>query len=337
MTGVDFPVGLDRVYMVAEAEINHNGDVDTALDMVRAAADFGADGIKFQYIVADEIAVRGTPFHDLFKGVELGVEAFARIRDLARDLGLDFFLTTPSPRSLPQVAGLEPRFVKIGSTNITNLPLLRGVADMGLPVILSTGASTMGDVERALAALGGVPTALLHCTVRYPAPPEDLNLRAVATMRAAFPDRLVGFSDHSRGEAAAVAAVALGARIIEKHFTLDKSQQGPDHHFSADPGDMARLVAAVRDCEAALGHGRKEPCRAEEQIPRIARRFVVAGRDLAQGEPLAMDALDFRRVDFEDGLVRVEELDLVLGMPAPRAYAAGRGLNWNHFKPQAGE
>jgi len=333
MGGVDFPVGSDRVYLVAEAEINHNGSLATALDMVRAASEAEVDAIKFQYIVADQIAAKGSSYYELFKGVELGLNDFLRIRELAAELGLDFFVTAPSLTSLPEVDGLEPRFIKIGSSNITNLPLLRGIARLRRPVILSTGGSSFGDIERALSELKGLSVALLHCTIRYPAEPKELNLRAITSMRAGFPGRLIGYSDHSIGITAAVAAVALGARIIEKHFTLDRCQEGPDHGFSADPADLAKLSKAVRDCESALGSGEKVPCVSEQEITRVARRFVVAARDLAQGTVITEQDLDCRRVNFETGLVRVEEFDFILGMCAPRAYKAGEGFNWKHFKP----
>ncbi len=332
MSKEGFPIDSDSTYIIAEGEINHNGSVEIALDMVSAAKDAGADAIKFQYIVADEIAAKGTDFHKLFSKVELSFEELSVIRDKASGLGVDFFITAPSLGTLPQVNQLEPCFIKIGSTNITNIPLLEGIAALGRPVILSTGASRLGEIENALIALTGVSVALLHCTVNYPAKTEDLNLKAITTMRSAFPDRVVGYSDHSIGDTAAVAAAALGARIIEKHFTLDKSMEGPDHSFSTDPIEFARLVAAVRACEEALGTGKKEPSASEANIPMVARRFVVAARNIPAGSPILALDLNYRRVDYVKGLVRVEEHGMIIDMISPRNYIAGEALNWDHFK-----
>jgi len=332
MSKEDFPINSDTTYIIAEGEINHNGSVETALDMVSAAKDAGADAIKFQYIVADEIAAKSTSFHELFSKVELSFEEFFVIKDKASALGLDFFITAPSLGTLPQVNQLEPCFIKIGSTNITNIPLLEGIAALGRPVILSTGASRLGEIENALIALTGVSVALLHCTVNYPANPEDLNLRAISTMRSAFPGRVIGYSDHSLGSTAAVAATVLGARIIEKHFTLDKSMNGPDHSFSSDPMEFAQLVAAVRTCEKSLGTGIKEPSASEANVPKVARRFVVAARNILTGIPITASDLNYRRVDYVPGLVRVEECGVITGMSAPKDYAVGEALNWVHFK-----
>lgn len=327
-----FPAGEERVYVIAEAEINHNGDVATACAMIDAAKDAGADAVKFQYIIADEIASKDSPYYELFKKVELDFEAFTTIRDHAEAAGLDFFITVPSLNAVAPVVSLRPKFLKIGSTNITNLQLLEAVGKAGVPVILSTGLATIGEIETALEALGDAQVALLHCTVSYPAPMDSLNLNALRTMAAAFPDNVVGFSDHSEGAAAAAASVALGARIIEKHFTLDREQEGPDHHFSIDPEGLAELVAAVRGVEAALGTGVKGPSALEMPMVAGARRYLVAAGELAAGTVLAEADFDCRRIQYVQGAVPASDYRLVPGLRLTKGLAAGEAMTWDHFK-----
>lgn len=320
-------------YVVAEAEINHNGDPDIALRMVDAARAAGADAVKFQYVVAAEIATPDSPFYALFKGVELDQSAFRRIMDHATAAGLDCFLTVPSLGTLAPVLALQPPMLKIGSTNLTNLPLLAEIGRTGLPVLLSTGLGTLGEVEAALEALQATPelVGLFHCAVKYPAPAAILNLRAISTMQAAFPGYAIGFSDHSVGEVAAVAAVALGARMVEKHFTLDRAMQGPDHSFSTDPEGFRRLVVAIRDTEAALGDGTKRPSAEELPMVKGARRYVVAAKPLQRGRPIPADALTARRIPADREGMEPALAARIAGWPAPRDYAVGEPLCWSDF------
>jgi sialic acid synthase SpsE len=334
-TGNSLPfLGARQVYVVAEAEINHNGDVDLALRMVETAKEIGADCIKFQYIIADEIATRDSEYYALFKQAELGGAAFGRIFGHARDLGIDYFITVPSIGTIEPVLALKPPMLKVGSTNLTNLPLLRALADTGLPVVLSTGLGTLGEIETALEALRAEPSrvALLHCTVQYPAGPESANLRAIRTMQAAFPGYVVGYSDHTEGEVTAVAAVAVGARVLEKHFTLDRSLPGPDHGFSTDPEQFRRYVGAVRAAESALGDGRKAPVAVERPLLRSGRRYIVAARDIPAGSRISDGDLSLRRIRADVEGIAPDMLESLVGMRAPKAYRAGDAICWADFK-----
>lgn len=321
-------------YVVAEAEINHNGDAGTALRMVDAAHAAGANAIKFQFIVADEIATPDSPYYAIFKKVELTAEQFEKISGHARALGIDFFLTVPSIKTLAPVLQLKPHLIKVGSTNLTNLPLLETIGRARVPVVLSTGIGRLGDIEDALAALQSppLPVALMHCTVQYPAPVEQLNLRALTTMAAAFPDQRIGYSDHTIGWVAAVAAVALGARLIEKHFTLDRKQEGPDHSFSTEPADFKVLVDAIRQTEAALGNPKKQPAPAELPMIRTARRYLVASRAVAAGQRLSADDVALRRVPAGCDGIEARYLHFFVGWKSPRNFKVGEPLTWAAFK-----
>lgn len=323
-----------KTYITAEAEINHNGDLKTALAMVDAARATGADAIKFQYVVADEIATADSPYYALFKGVELSEPAFREVFARATACGIDCFITVPSIATLEPVLRLEPRMLKISSANLTNIPLLREIGRSGLPVMLSTGLGTLGEIEEALSALDARPdrVALFHCTVKYPAPVDIVNLKAIGTMRAAFPGYAIGYSDHTEGETAAIAAVALGARMIEKHFTLDRAQEGPDHSFSTDPEGFSKLVRALRDTEAALGDGVKRAAKEEAAGIRGVRRYVVAARAIRRGENFTRADLTTRRISADHAGIAPAMLEHIAGWQAPRDYAAGDPLSWSDFK-----
>ena len=326
----------DHVYVIAEAEINHNGKVATALEMVDTARGLGADAIKFQYVVADEIATRGSPYHELFSRVELTEPEFKSVFAHARKAGIDCFITVPSVATLDPVLRLDPPMLKVGSTNLTNIPLLREIGRSKMPVLISTGLGTLGEIEDALTALDATPerVGLFHCTVKYPAPAGIVNLRAITTMKSAFPRYAIGYSDHTEGETAAVAAVALGARMLEKHFTLDRSQEGPDHGFSTDPAGFKRLLAAVRDAEAALGDGIKRAAEEESGAIRGGRRYLVAAGAIRRGESFTAANLVPRRIPADVDGVAPAMLDRIAGWKAPRDYGAGDAISWSHFKAE---
>jgi len=323
-----------HAYIIAEAEINHNGKLEIALDMVRVAKNVGADAIKFQYIVADNIVEPVSPYYDLFKRVELDYIEFQTIFECAVEIGIDCFLTVPDIESLRPVLELSPPYLKIGSSNLTNVPLLEEVGKAGLPVILSTGLGTLGEVETAVEALNLRDEALtlLHCTVQYPAPLKSLNLRAIATMLSVFPQFSIGFSDHSEGELAGIAAFVLGANVFEKHFTLDRSQEGPDHGFSTDPDGFDKYVKAIRQTEMALGDGIKRPDDEEVQIINRVRRFIVAARKISRGKIFEKEDLSCLRIDSEKEGIEPRMLAKILGWNSPQDYMQGEPLIWDDFK-----
>ncbi|WJW74590.1 N-acetylneuraminate synthase [Thiohalobacter sp. IOR34] len=352
-------MGSDRVYVIAEAGVNHNGDADLALRLIDAAAEAGADAVKFQTFVPETLVSRQAPKADyqrrhtaadesqlaMLRRLALDRPTHERLLEHCRTLGIDF-LSSPfdidSARFLVEDLGL-PR-LKLGSGELTNGPLLLGCARLGVPLILSTGMSTLDEVDRALSLLAfGIAEAeaeprgealreistevrhgllqdrltLLHCTTEYPCPPGDVNLRAMDTLRQAF-GLTVGYSDHTPGIHVAVAAAARDAKLIEKHFTLDRELPGPDHQASLEPNELRAMIDAIRDIEQALGDGHKRPAASEQGNSAIARRSLVASRPIRAGECFGIDNLAAKRPGH--GLSPMDYWSL-LGQPARRDYA----------------
>ncbi|MFH1058079.1 MAG: N-acetylneuraminate synthase [Pseudomonadota bacterium] len=297
--------------VIAEAGVNHNGRLDLALALVDAAAAAGAEAVKFQTFRAEEVASplapkaayqaettgQGQSQLAMLKALELAPADYGAIRDRCRARGLIFLSTPFDAASATLLAELDMPAFKVPSGELTNLPLLAHIGAQGRPVILSTGMATLGEVGEAVDALraaGCAELALLHCLSNYPADPAQVNLRAMTAMGEAF-GLPVGYSDHTLGLEAPLAAVALGACIIEKHFTLDRDLQGPDHRASATVDELTALVAGVRKVEAALGHGRKEPAPDEAGTRAVARRSLVAAKDIPAGALITADMLALKR------------------------------------------
>ncbi|MEP6680115.1 MAG: N-acetylneuraminate synthase [Chloroflexota bacterium] len=319
-------IGPDQPpYVVAEAGVNHNGDPALAVRLVEAAAEAGADAVKFQTFRASALATASAPQaayqrqrasavsqREMLRSLELPEDALRAAFDRASELGIAAFSTPFDVESLAVLVRLGVPAIKIGSGDLTDPFLLRAVAGAGLPMILSTGMSNLDEVDAAVAvidAVGDPPLALLHCLSAYPAPPGETNLRAIPAMRERY-NLEIGFSDHTTGFAAPIAAVALGATIIEKHLTLDHALAGPDHAASMEPAELGSLVSALREAHAALGDGIKRPQPSEEETRRVARRSLVAARDLAAGTVLTEDDLDAKRP--ADGISAMR-LDDVVG------------------------
>jgi N-acetylneuraminate synthase/N,N'-diacetyllegionaminate synthase len=309
-------------FVVAEAGVNHNGLPDLALRLVDAAADAGADAVKFQTFKADALATADAPQAAyqrdragaasqvaMLRTLELPIEALRACSRRAAERGLAFLSTPFDVGSIRLLDGLVPAF-KVGSGDLTNLVLLRAVAARGLPMIVSTGMATLAEVDvavRDLQAHGDPPLVLLQCTSAYPAAAADANLAAMATLRSRY-NVPVGFSDHTQGIAAATAAAALGAAVIEKHLTLDRALPGPDHAASLEPAEFETMVASIRDAHAAVGDGVKAPRPDEEDVRQVARRSLVASRALAAGEVLAEPDLDAMRPAGGISPLRLDEL-----------------------------
>ncbi len=316
-----------RTLIIAEAGVNHSGNLETALALVDAAADAGADIVKFQTFNADSLAGRSArkadyqqrttdaseTQHAMLQRLELPQSAHHTLISHAKQRGIEFLSTPFDQQSLAFLLSLHLPRIKIGSGDLTNAPLLHSVARSGATLILSTGMATLGEVEEALGVLAHgysgnseVPSvaafraawrdpaarrrlvqqvSLLHCTTEYPCPPGDVNLTAMATMRSAF-QLPVGYSDHTDGIEISLAAVALGAGTIEKHLTLDRNAEGPDHAASLEPADFKRMVSAIRNIETALGDGVKAPKPSEIKNIPVARKSIVAARPLKAGEIL---------------------------------------------------
>lgn len=301
----------DQCFVIAEAGVNHNGNVDTAKALIDAAANAGADAVKFQTFRADLLVNRDASKaayqvettgsedtqYDMLRKLELPDAAFKELKDRceARDI---MFMSTPfDEASADLLESLSMEIFKIGSSELTNLEFLRHVARKSKPMIVSTGMARLGEVEEAIDAIvgeGNDDLVLMHCVSNYPADPSEMNLRAIETMAIAF-DRPVGLSDHTEGIEVALAAVALGASVIEKHFTLDRAQDGPDHRASIERDQLESLVRGVRSVEAALGDGLKRPSPGEADVMAVARRSLVVSQDLTAGATLTSEVLTARR------------------------------------------
>jgi N,N'-diacetyllegionaminate synthase len=301
-------------FLAAEVGINHNGDLNLAHRSIDAAADAGADAVKFQnYRTEDFISDRSLTYeyvsqgktvvesqYDLFRRCELAPESLRELRVHCDDRNLVFFSTPSSEKGLHELIEAGVPLLKNGSDYLGHLPLIRAMARTGLPTVISTGMATLDDVEDAVDAFrgaGGKELILLHCTSSYPTPPADVHLRKIAALSAAF-DCPVGLSDHSDGPLAAIGAVALGACMIEKHFTLDKNLRGPDHRFSADPSEFRVLMESVRAMEKNLGSAEVKPASSEEIGRRDYRLSCVAARALSPGHKLTTSDIAFRRPGF---------------------------------------
>jgi N,N'-diacetyllegionaminate synthase len=298
-------------FLAAEVGINHNGDMELAHQSIDAAADAGADAVKFQnYRTEDFLSDRALTHeytsqgksvvesqYDMFKRCELAPAKLRELREHCDRRGVIFFSTPTSETGIQELIEIGVTLLKNGSDYLVNLPLIRGMARTGLPTVISTGMATLDDVSDAVEAFrgaGGKDLILLHCTSSYPTPAEDVHLRKIGTLRATF-DCPVGLSDHTDGTVAAIGAVALGACMIEKHFTLDKNLPGPDHRFSADPGEFRALVESVRSMEKSLGSAELKPA-ASEQLGRSDYRLsCVAARELPAGRRLVASDIAFRR------------------------------------------
>lgn len=301
----------DRPFFIAEAGVNHNGELRLALKLVDAAADAGADAVKFQTFSADKLATATAPKAGyqkattkasesqlkMLRRLELGRKEHERVLAHCRRRGILFMSTPFDEDSADFLDRLGMRIFKIPSGELTNPSLIERVAAKGKPVILSTGMGTLAEVAQAVRWLrraGNKSLTLLQCVSNYPAAPADVNLRAMETMRRAF--RVpVGYSDHTPGLEISLAAAALGAAVIEKHFTLDRDLPGPDHRMSLEPAELTALVAGVRAVAASLGDGIKAPSAAEADTARVARRSVVLAHACPAGTRLTSDLLVFKR------------------------------------------
>ncbi len=306
---------MDKVLIIAEAGVNHNGSMQRAVDMIDTARRCGVDFIKFQTFKADRLTNRnarqadyqrrnlgsgnGDTQLDMLRQLELSYDNFTHLNRLCTESGIGFMSTPFDLESIDFLASLRPEYMKVASGEITNLPYLRRIAEAGIPVILSTGMSTLGEIEQALDVLtaGSLDLqqiTLLHCNTEYPTPYADVNLRAMETLRRAF-GTPVGYSDHTLGIEVAIAAVALGATVIEKHFTLDRNLPGPDHVASLNPAELEALVSAVRNTELALGSPLKRVSPSEARNKGVARKSIVAARPIAKGEIFSEENLTVKR------------------------------------------
>lgn len=326
---------MTKVFIIAEAGVNHNARMDLALQLVDQAVLAGADAIKFQTAIPELVATgfaqkadyqqkttgTGESQLDMLRKLLLPMDAFRDISAYCREKGIVFFSTAFDLISLDYLEKLGQPYHKIPSGEITNLPYLRQIGQNGKPVILSTGMATLGEIEAAIEAIEGAGTpksriTVLHCNTEYPTPMQDVNLRAMQTIASAF-DVAVGYSDHTEGIEVAVAAVAMGACMIEKHLTLDRAMPGPDHKASLEPATFKAMVAAIRNVEQALGSVVKRPSPSEIKNRQIARRSLVALTRIRAGETFTAGNVTAKRPGTGMSPMRWDE---VIGRTAPRDF-----------------
>lgn len=325
-----------HVIVIAEAGVNHNGSLERARQMVLAAKEAGADYVKFQTAVPELVISTYAPKAEyqkdtdgadrsqleMCKAIHLPLCDYAGLKALCEEVGIGFMSTPFDLVSIDLLKDLGQDYMKVPSGEITNLPYLRKIALAGQPVILSTGMSTIPEIRTALEILTSGPLTLddiivLHCNTEYPTPMRDVNLRAMLAIARECGVR-VGYSDHTKGIEVPIAAVALGACVIEKHFTLDRNLPGPDHRASLEPQELKAMVTAIRNIEQALGSGSKEVTESERKNMVVARKSIVALRPIAAGELFSEENITVKRPG--DG-VSPMLWDQVLGTPAPRAFA----------------
>lgn len=305
-------IGEDNpTFMIAEAGLNHNGDIKLAYDLIDAASDCGADAVKFQTFNTSEFIAHASPYFDIFKSAELTPDDFAGLKAHADKLGILFFSTPFDFASADLLNNLGVECFKIASCDLTNLPILRHVARMGKPILLSTGMGSVGETFMAIEAINGEgnnQVALFHCIAHYPADPKEMNLRSIPYMNTVF-NVPVGLSDHTLGVDIPNASVALGAKLIEKHFTLDKGLPGPDHQLSATPDEFKKMVDTARLIELALGNsGKIAPENNDQKI--LLRRSLTARNDIAPGTVITPDMVAIKRPG--DGIAP-EFFDFIVG------------------------
>ena len=329
--------------IIAEAGVNHNGDINLAYQLVEAAAEAGADIVKFQTFNAKLLATAKADKasyqkettgevetqRDMLQKLQLNREQHLQLIDHCDRIGIEFLSTAFDSASIELLSTLSTQRWKIPSGEITNLPYLRKIGSLNQPVILSTGMATLGEIESAIDVLERYGTCrdqitVLHCTTEYPAPLDEVNLHAMQTISQAFGVK-VGYSDHTDGIAVPIAAVAMGATVIEKHLTLDRSMEGPDHRASLEPDQFAAMVKGIRAIERALGHCIKRPTPSEQANLPIARKSIVAARAIQAGEPFTTANLTAKRPGTGISPMHWDEL---IGRNASCSYAPDELIQW---------
>lgn len=325
-------IGRDQSpYVIAELGINHNGDVGIARKLLEAAAQAGADAAKLQTFKTENFISRSSDYFNLLKDTELSSADIATLIAQAEKLGITLFASVFDEESTELWAGKDAAAYKMASGELTHLPLLRHVSAKGRPMIISTGGGTVDEISAAITAIKNAgpntPYAILHCVSNYPTQARDANLACMAGLRDRF-GVPVGFSDHTANIGTAIAAAALGAEIIEKHFTLDRSMPGPDQALSTTPEDFKIMVDCIREAHEAIGTREKRPVEAADFIPRI-RRSLTASQDIPANTIITVDLLAFKRPGTG---IAPNDIDTVIGKKAIQDIAADKTMTWDMIK-----
>ncbi len=332
-------------FIIAEAGVNHNGKVEMAKDLVDVAKEAGADAVKFQTFKAEKVTSKAAPKakyqqktteveksqYEMLKEVQLSEEEHIELLGYCKRKNILFMSTPHAMESIDLLNRLNLPVFKVSSSDLTNLPFLERMASKNKPIILSTGMANLCEVEEAVNTIhssGEADLILLHCVTNYPADPEDCNLRAMETLKTAF-DVPVGFSDHTLGTAVPVAAVALGACVIEKHFTINKSLPGPDHEASLSPKELERMVKEIRSVKRAMGDGVKKPVDTEKEIKEVTRKSIVSVINISKGAKIRKDMVDIKRP--ETG-IRPKHIENIIGKTAKKHIKGDEPINWEDIE-----
>lgn len=306
-------IGADApVFLIAEAGVNHNGDLTNAKKLIDIAVKAKVDAVKFQTFITEKLITKATPkveyqktnsndkenFYDMIKKYELSKEEFKILKDYSSEKGLIFLSTPFDDISVEWLEELNVPAYKIGSGDMNNFPLLELICSKGKPILLSTGMATLNEVKESvnfIKSKGIEDIIIFQCTTSYPASYKEINLNVIDTYRKEFPNMIIGFSDHSIGTEASIGAVAKSVKVIEKHFTLDKNMEGPDHKASMDPEELIKWVEAIRKIEVALGSYQKIPSKTELEIAKIARKSIISTKNLKPGDVIQAEDIILKR------------------------------------------
>lgn len=332
-------------FIIAEAGVNHNGDIKLAYEMIEKAKECGCDCIKFQTFHASLLVTKTAKMADyqaenlktedsqynMLKKLEFDQDVFFRLKEHCQDVGIRFLSTPFDEGSVNLLEELGVDFYKMSSGDITNKPLLQYVAEKNKPIIISTGMCTMDEVREAVGWIeetGNRQIKILHCTSNYPTPYHEVNMKAMLTLREQFPYE-VGYSDHTEGIIIPIMAAAMGAQIIEKHFTLDRTMPGPDHKASLEVNELSEMVQAIRNIESALGDGIKKPAASEENTKIAARKSIVLKQDAKKGKLLEKEDFIIKRPGTG---IEPKHLEEVTGKTLKRDMAEDALLSWDDFE-----
>lgn len=337
----DRPVGPDEpTFVIAEAGSNHNGDLATAKELIDVAADAGADAVKFQTFRAEELYVEDSgevdyldderSIYDIIESMEMPYEWIPELHGYCQQQGVEFMSTPFDERSAEELADYVPAW-KVASYTSSHIPFLKYLAEGDRPIIMSTGAHELEEVAESVEVLreaGASDLVVLQCVAAYPTPLSDINVSVVETLQKEF-DVLSGLSDHTlEPTIAPAAAVALGGSVVEKHFTLDKTMEGPDHEFALEPDELEQMVTAIRNTEAALGSGEKRILDVEEELYEKARRSIQAVDSIEAGEEFAPENVEVLRPGEQEAGLHPRFYDEIIGKIAARSIEKGNGIQW---------
>ncbi len=320
----------EPTFIIAEAGINHNGKIELAKKLIQEAANAGANALKNQMFEVEEFCSKNSEYFDLFKALEFSEEEWIEIAEFAKDIGIIFIASVFGEESADLLDNVGLPVYKIASGDLTHLPLLDYVARKNKPIILSTGMSTIGEIEEAISEIyktGNQQVVLLHCVSNYPTKYEETNLRVIQTLKDAFKIP-VGFSDHTVGTIIPATAVAMGANIVEKHFTLDKNMEGPDHKLSLEPQEFKKMVENIRAVECSLGDGIKKPTKDEENVRKLVRRSITAKVEIPEGTIITKDKIKMVR---PGNGIEPKFIDLVVGRIPKKNIAKDEAIKWDEI------